>query len=85
MTRQQAEVADKRRYLRQEYGGLMTLKDLARELGYRDTSAAKKWAKEVQLRAIPMMKQGGRTAPKFDTDQVAKRLMERMAPIAAFD
>ena len=80
MTRQQQDVVDKRRFLRQEYGGLMTLKQLAHELGLRDTRAAKQWASNHGLRYLRMQKQGGQTAPRFDTDHLAKILMAQMLP-----
>lgn len=80
MTRQQAEVVEKRRFLRQEYGGLMTIAQLARELGLKDTRAAKKWAVAHDLRFVLMTKQGGQSAPRFDTDQFAKVLMSQMRP-----
>ncbi len=80
MTRAQQEVVDKRRFLRQEYGGLMSLRQLAHELGLKDTRAAKRWAIERGLRYVEMPTQGGQTAPRFDTDNLAKILMAQMRP-----
>jgi hypothetical protein len=80
MTRQQAEVVEKRRFLRQEYGGLMSLKNLAHELGLRDARAAKRWAYTHKVRAVRMPKQGGQECVKYDTDHVAKILMSLAHP-----
>lgn len=76
MTRQQAEIVEKRRFLRQEYGGLMTLKDLAHELGFRDPRAAKGWAVTNQIRAVRMPTKGGNVCIKYDTDHVAQTIVK---------
>lgn len=83
MTKYQTEIQEKRRFLRQEYGGLMSLKDLARELGLKDTRAAKRWATENELRSIPVPKKGG-DGVKFDTDHLAKILMAKMFPAGVY-
>lgn len=80
MTRQQQDVVDKRRWLRQEYGGLMSLKQLTRELGLKDSRAAKQWAVRHSLRYVRMPSQGGLSAPRFDTDHFAKLIMADMLP-----
>ena len=80
MTKSQADIAEKRRILRAEYGGLMSLKNLTHELGLRDTRAAKRWAAEHGLRYVLMLKQGGKAAPRFDTDALAKILVSEMRP-----
>lgn len=80
MTKQQALVVEKRRFLRQEYGGLMSLTQLAHELGYRDTRAAKHWAITHKVRAVQMPKQGGQMCRKFDTDHVAQIIMTLAQP-----
>lgn len=84
MTEQQALIVQKRRIMRQEYGGLMSLKDLAHELGFRDTRAAKQWAVSHKVRAVQMPKQGGQMCHKFDTDHVAQILMNIARPADYF-
>ena len=74
MTPQQAAVVEKRRVLRQEYGGLMSVKNLTRELGFRDPRAAKRWAVTHKIRAVRMPANAGRVCIKYDTDSVAKTL-----------
>lgn len=70
--------------MRQEYGGLMSLKDLAHELGFRDTRAAKQWAVSHKIRAVQMPKQGGQMCRKFDTDHVAQIIMALARPADYF-
>ncbi len=71
MTVIQQAIREKQQTLRRIYGGMMTLKDLADELGYRDEKSARKWVKEVQLQATLI----GRRK-RYDTDTVAKKLTE---------
>lgn len=63
------EIAEKRRIMRGLYGGMMTLADLTRELGLKDTRAAKAWAT-----ANGIGNQIGRWI-KYDTDTVAKTIV----------
>ncbi|MCD8376771.1 MAG: hypothetical protein LUD69_07485 [Oscillospiraceae bacterium] len=66
------EIAEKRRILRQEYGGLMTVSELGREVGYKDSRDARRWAQEVGLEPVQM----GRKV-KYDVDQLAKIIVMR--------
>lgn len=63
------EIAEKRRIMRGIYGGMMTLAQLTRELGLKDTRAAKSWAI-----ANGIGNQIGRNI-KYDTDTVAKTIV----------
>ena len=85
MTPYQKEIVDKRRSLRQEYGGLMSARNLAHELGLRDPRAAKRWAIDHKIRAIEIPAQGGQISVKYDSDHVAKVLLTLMFPADAFE
>ena len=63
------EIAEKRRIMRGIYVGMMTLAQLTRELGLKDTRAAKAWAI-----ANGIGNQIGRNI-KYDTDTVAKTIV----------
>lgn len=63
------EIAEKRRTMRDIYGGMMSLSDLTRELGLKDPRAAKAWAA-----ANGIGNQIGRWI-KYDTDTVAKTIV----------
>ena len=63
------EIAEKRRILRGIYGGMMSLSDLTRELGLKDTRAAKAWALQNGIG-----NQIGRWI-RYDTDTVAKQIV----------
>ena len=62
-------IAAKTRILREEYGGMLSLKQLTRELGLKDTRAAKAWAEEHGI--------GNQIGPRvrYDADQIAKALV----------
>ena len=66
-----SEVKEKRGILRDRYGGMMTLADLMEELGYKSEKSAARAAREMDL---PQTKVG--RSKKFDTDTVARRLVE---------
>ena len=66
-----SEVREKRNILRDRYGGMMTLVDLMEELGYKSEKSAMRAALEMSL---PQTKVG--RSKKFDTDTVARRLVE---------
>ena len=70
MTQQQAEIRKKRRILRDEYGGMMGVTELARELGVHH-SMAKQWGIENGC-AIRIGKR-----IKYDVDVVAELLVQR--------
>ena len=63
------QIREKRTILRGEYGGMMTLKQLCRELGFKDPRAAKAWAEEHAL-GVPV----GRYV-KYETDTVARQIV----------
>lgn len=64
-------VTEKRKILREQYGGMMSVQDLMNEFGFK--------SKESALRAISDLgiqpTQLGRSR-RYDTDLVAKRLVE---------
>lgn len=65
------EIREKRNILRDRYGGMMTMVDLMTELGYKSEKSAMRAAAEMEL---PQTKVG--RSKKFDTDTVARRLVE---------
>mgnify|MGYP005809384411 CR=1 FL=1 len=65
------EIADKRKILRDQYGGMMSLEDIKIELGYRSRESALAAAREMD---IPVTRIG--RMKKYDTDIVARRLVE---------
>ena len=69
MTSLDVEIAAKRRIMRGIYGGMMSLSDLAKELGVKDKRSAKAWAMQQGIG-----NQIGRCI-RFETDQVAKAIV----------
>jgi hypothetical protein len=69
-------VGEKRRILRKEYGGMMTIEDLAKELGYKSRKPAIAWTREVGLEGTRIGRQ-----KRFDTDVVAKILVDAYGTI----
>jgi uncharacterized protein YjcR len=69
MTELQCKVREKRNILREIYGGMMTLTDLAGELGMKRTDA-KEWAREKKIGNLV----GSRV--KYETDEVARKIVE---------
>lgn len=67
-----AEIKEKRTILRELYGGMMSLRDLSQELGTKSKDATRNAVQDMGLPAT----QVGRMK-KYDTDEVAKRLVER--------
>lgn len=70
------QIAEKRRVLRELYGGMMTLTDLSRELGYKRPDGAANWVKMVGLEAVMV-------SPKrksYETDRVAAEIVRRRMP-----
>ena len=65
------EVAEKRKILREQYGGMMSLENVKVELGYRSRESALAAAREMGLAPTRIGKM-----KKYDTDQVARRLVE---------
>lgn len=68
MTALQVAIREKRNILRKIYGGMMTLADLAQELGM-NRDGAKAWAAEKCI--------GNRVGRrvKYETDEVAKHIV----------
>lgn len=65
----QTQISEKRRILRSNYGGMMSLKDLASEIG-STTSNARRWGYEIGA-AVRV----GSGRPKYDVDVVAKHIV----------
>lgn len=65
------DIREKRRILREAYGGLMTIADLTRELGYCDRKSACRAAEALGLE----MTRIGRYK-RYDTDLVARALVD---------
>lgn len=63
-------IREKRTILRDAYGGMMSLSDLSKELGM-NSAGAKAWAAEQGVGV-----QIGRRV-KFETDQIAKIIVQR--------
>ena len=72
MTRFQADTKALREEFLNLYGGMMSLSDLARELGV-NREAAKRWAFEKGIGNNTVMCVGGRV--KYDTRLVVKEIM----------
>lgn len=72
MTQLQAERREKREILRSIYGGMMTLTDLAHELGYSGQNAARRWVEENNVPATMI-----RSRKRYDTDVIARILVDR--------
>lgn len=64
-------VAEKRRILRDEYGGMMTLVELGKELGYKCQKSTKAWVREHFLEGVQM----GRGV-RYETDLVARIIVD---------
>lgn len=64
-------VADKRKILRDIYGGMMTLRQLSKELSYGSDNSTRKWVREHALEGVKMGK-----SVRYETDQVARAIVE---------
>lgn len=64
------EVEKKTKLLRADYGGMMLLKDLARELNYSSHNSVRAWLRE---HAVEGVRRGKSVA--YETDQVAKAIV----------
>lgn len=64
------EVTEKRKILRDIYGGMMTLVQLGRELGYSCPKSTRAWVRENALEGVKMGK-----SVRYETDQVAKAIV----------
>ena len=65
------DVAEKRRILRDIYGGMMKLDDIMKEFGYKTPYSARRAVQEMGILPIKI----GRMT-KYETDMVAKWLVE---------
>ncbi len=64
------EIKEKRQILRDIYGGMMTIADLTKELGYGSPKSARAWLSTVGVEAVRV----GRGI-RYETDQVAKAIV----------
>lgn len=64
-------IADKRKILRDIYGGMMTLRQLSKELSYGSDNSTRKWVREHALEGVKMGK-----SVRYETDQVARAIVE---------
>lgn len=62
-------IAEKRKIMREIYGGMMTLTDVARELG-RNRDVARAWVRELGL-GIQIGKR-----VYYETDEIAKAIVQ---------
>lgn len=62
-----SEIEKKTKLLREDYGGMMTAKQLMRELGFGSYHTVQDWIRESGLDGVRV----GRSV-KFETDQVAR-------------
>ena len=65
------EIREKRKILRELYGGMMTSQQLMGELGIKSKDTLRRAAQEMR---IPVTLVAGRN--RYDTDEVAKRLVQ---------
>ncbi len=64
------EIKEKRQTLRDLYGGMMTIVDLMKELGYGSRHSARAWLDTVDVEPVRV----GRSI-RYETDQVAKAIV----------
>ena len=69
MSNLQTQIQEKRRILRSNYGGMMSLKELASETGSTPANA-RLWGQEIGA-AVRI----GSGRPKYDVDGVAKHIV----------
>lgn len=65
------DVNEKRKILRDIYGGMMTLRQLSKELSYGSDNSTRKWVREHALEGVKMGK-----SVRYETDQVAKIIVD---------
>lgn len=65
------EVEKKTKLLRADYGGMMTLVQLGKELGYSCPKSARAWVREHDLEGVRM----GKTI-RYECDQVARAIVD---------
>ncbi len=64
------EIKEKRQILREQYGGMMTIVDLTKELGYGSPKSARAWLATVDVEPVRV----GRGV-RYETDQVARAIV----------
>lgn len=69
------DIREKRRIMREIYGGMMTLEDVRTELGYGSPRSARKWIRECGLDGT-RVSTGARVSVRYETDLVAKKIVE---------
>lgn len=70
------QIAEKRKTLRDIYGGMMSLTDLSRELGFKRPDGALKWIRMVGLESVMVSD----TRKGYETDRVAAEIVKRRLP-----
>lgn len=63
-------IKEKRQILRDIYGGMMSITDLTKELGYNSPKSVRSWLATVDVEAVKV----GRGI-RYETDQVAKAIV----------
>lgn len=63
-------IKEKRQILRDIYGGMMSIADLTKELGYNSPKSVRSWLATVDVEAVKV----GRGI-RYETDQVAKAIV----------
>lgn len=66
-----AQLRVKQETLRRLYGGMMTLSEVSRELGYRSRTAARDW---LESHMVPEVLIG--VVPRYESDVVAKVIVD---------
>lgn len=70
------QIAEKRKALRQIYGGMMSPTDLDRELGFKHRGGGTRWAAMMGIE--PIMRSEKRKA--YETDRVAEAIVRGRLP-----
>lgn len=67
------EVKRKTELLRADYGGMMTVKDIMRELGIGSHHTVNNWLRENDVEGVKV----DRKSVKYETDLIARRIVEQ--------
>ena len=70
------QIAEKRKLLREIYGGMMSPAQLDREIGRKRKGAGEAWARMVGLEYVMVSK----SRRGYETDKVAEALVRRRVP-----
>lgn len=71
------QIAEKRRALRDIYGGMMSPTDLDRELGFKTRGHGESWAASVGIEYVPV----SAARRGYETDRVAEEIVKRRVPV----